>query len=132
MSDELAIRALIGRSAYLGDSGAPDSYREIYTTDAVWEFGDQRQDGIEEIVAATTERRKEGVSGPGTASRHVVIPMHVDIDGDEAVAHSYLQFFRNTDAAPTLAMLAVYEDTLHRTDGTWRISRRSVNLDQRN
>ena len=124
-ADEVRIRAVIGRAGYLGDEGTPDDYREIYTDDATWSLGSTLQTGIEEIVAATVERRAQGVSGPGTGTRHLVVPMDVRVDGDTAEAVSYFLFLAETSTAPVVRVFGTYRDTLARgADGTWRIRQR--------
>lgn len=122
--DDALIRSLIGRAAHLGDEGEPDDYRTLYTDDAVWTFGETTQTGVEEIVAGTRQRRAEGVSGPGTDTRHLVVPLHVSIDGDTGSAVSYFVFFANTSTAPQARVFGVYEDEFARTEQGWRIRRR--------
>src|SRR5690606_5591948 len=113
--DEALIRSLIGRAAFLADEGQPDDYRSLYTNDATWTFGEHTQDGIEEIVEATRQRRAQGVSGPGTNTRHLVVPLTVSVDGDTATAISYFLFFGDTDSRPEVRMFGVYYDDLART-----------------
>ena len=124
MSDDALIRSLIGRAAHVGDEGSPDDYRTLYTADATWSMGDVTQHGVEEIVAATRDRRATGVSGPGTGTRHLVVPLHVTVDSDAATAVSYFLFLGNTTAAPTVKMFGTYTDDLARTPEGWRIQRR--------
>ncbi|MGY1550479.1 nuclear transport factor 2 family protein [Microbacterium sp. A588] len=127
---ESAIRSLISRSAFYGDTAAPESYAEIYTADAVWEMGAVQQEGIDAIIEATHRRRTDGISGPGTASRHVVVPMRVEVDGERGHAWSYLLFYRSTDSTPTVELFAVYEDTVRLENDRWQIERRTVLVDR--
>ncbi|GIH06702.1 hypothetical protein Rhe02_47690 [Rhizocola hellebori] len=122
--DDALIRSLIGRAAHLGDEGEPDDYRTLYTDDAVWTMGESTQTGIEAIVEATRQRRLQKVSGPGTDSRHLVVPLHVSTNGDTASAVSYFLFFVNVATVPTVKMFGVYEDELARLPVGWRIRRR--------
>lgn len=123
-TDDASIRSLIGRAAFLADEGSPEDYRGLYTDDATWTFGGSKQTGIEEIVAATRQRRAEGVSGPGTGTRHLVVPLTVAVDGDSATAVSYFLFFGNVGAVPEVRMFGVYADELVRTPKGWRIRNR--------
>jgi 3-phenylpropionate/cinnamic acid dioxygenase small subunit len=123
-SDDALIRSLIGRAAHLGDEGEPDDYRSLYTDDATWTMGAATQTGIEAIVEATRQRREQKVSGPGTETRHLVVPLHVGTDGDSATAVSYFLFFANTATVPEVRMFGVYEDQLARTTEGWRIKHR--------
>ncbi|MEV0595523.1 nuclear transport factor 2 family protein [Nonomuraea cavernae] len=122
--DHVLIRDLIGRAAHLADEGTPDDYRTLYTPDATWTFGTSAQEGVDEIVEATRLRRAEGVSGPGTATRHLVVPLHVTVDGDTATAVSYFLFFTDTTSTPVVRVFGVYTDELARTPEGWRIHRR--------
>jgi hypothetical protein len=124
MSDDALIRSLIGRAAHLADEGAPEDYRSLYTHDATWTFGASSQTGVEEIVEAARKRRAEGVSGPGTHTRHLVVPLHVEVDGDKATAASYFLFLGDTSTTPTLKVFGLYADEFVRTPDGWRISRR--------
>jgi ketosteroid isomerase-like protein len=126
--DDAAIRSLIGRAAHLGDEGDPDDYRSIYTADATWVMGSAEQHGIEEIVSATAQRRREGVSGPGTATRHFVTPLHVDVAGDTATAHSYFLFLGDTTGTPVIRLFGTYTDRLLRTADGWRIQHRTAQV----
>lgn len=126
--DEGRIRALIGRAAYLGDHGEAAQYAEIYSHDAVWEMGDERQVGVGTIISSATERRANGIGGPGSNTKHIVTPMDVRFTSvDEAVATSYLTFWTNTDSTPTVALITTYTDTVRRDPEGWRISYRSIN-----
>ncbi|MEV4835757.1 nuclear transport factor 2 family protein [Nonomuraea sp. NPDC049486] len=123
--DEVLIRSLIGLAAHLADEGEPDDYRALYTSDATWSFGGSTQQGADEIVAATRQRRAEGVSGPGTNTRHLVVPLHVTVTGDTATAVSYFLFFGDTTGTPAVRVFGVYTDELVRTPEGWRISSRT-------
>lgn len=124
MSDDALIRSLLGRAAHLADEGTPEDYRTLYTSDATWTMGGSTQSGVEEIVEATRQRRTQGVSGPGTGTRHFVVPMHVSVDGDTATAVSYFLFLGDTATAPSVKLFGVYTDDLVRTADGWRIRRR--------
>jgi hypothetical protein len=120
--DDAAIRNLLGRTALLGDEGAPEDYRQVYTPDATWRMGATEQTGADEIVAAAATRRATGTSGPGTATRHLVVPLQIEVAGNRARAVSYFAFLSGTVIATTGA----YRDELIRTEQGWRISRRDI------
>jgi ketosteroid isomerase-like protein len=122
--DEVLIRSLIGRAANIGDEGAPDDYRGVYTDDATWTMGEVCQTGIAEIVAAAKQRRENSVSGPGTDTRHLVVPMHVTVHGDTATAVSYFLFLANTSGTPVMKVFGVYTDELARVPAGWRLRHR--------
>lgn len=120
--DDIAIRNLVGLTALLGDEGEPEEYRSVYTRDATWCMGGSTQSGAEEIVAAAAGRRAEGVSGPGTGTRHLVVPLHVEVTGDAANAVSYFLFLAGT----AIRTAGTYRDELVRTSEGWRIHSRQV------
>jgi hypothetical protein len=120
--DDAAIRNVIGLTAYLGDQGAPEDYRNVYAPDATWQLGEATQSGADEIVAAAATRRAEGVSGPGTGTRHLVTPLTIEVTGDTAMSVSYFVFLSGT----TIATTGTYHDELTRTGQGWRITRRDI------
>jgi SnoaL-like domain len=120
--DDAAIRNLLGLTALLGDEGAPEDYRRVYASDATWRMGTIEQTGADEIVAAAASRRADGTSGPGTGTRHLVIPMQVEVTGDSARAISRFLFLAGT----AIAVAGTYRDELIRTSQGWRIAAREV------
>jgi hypothetical protein len=120
--DDAAIRTLLGLTALLGDEGAPEDYRRVYAPDATWRMGTIEQTGGDEIVAAAAGRRAEGTSGPGTGTRHLVIPMQVEVTGDSARTISHFLFLAGT----SITVAGTYRDELIRTSQGWRISTREV------
>jgi hypothetical protein len=120
--DDAAIRNLIGLAALLGDEGSPEEYRRVYAPDAVWQLGQATQSGADEIVAAAAARRAEGISGPGTGTRHFVVTLRVDVAGDTARAVSYYTFLAGT----AIRTVGTYRDELARTRAGWQIRRREI------
>jgi SnoaL-like protein len=120
--DDAAIRTLLGLTALLGDEGDPEDYRRVYAPDATWRMGAARQTGADEIVAATKARRAAGTSGPGSGSKHVVIPAVIEVTGDTARAVSHFVFLAGLE----IANAGTYRDDLVRTEDGWRISAREI------
>lgn len=125
--DELEIRNVLARIAQHSDMGSLDDYGAQFTEDARWEMpGAPVKRGRAEIQAAGAVRRTEGVTGPGSHTRHVVGTTAVTIDGDSAVAESYWQFYTGTDTAPVLRSMGYYRDTFRRTVHGWRLACRKI------
>jgi 3-phenylpropionate/cinnamic acid dioxygenase small subunit len=125
--DELDIRNVLSRIAHYSDMGGLDDYGGQFTEDARWEMpGLPAKCGRAEIQAAGAARRAEGVTGPGSHTRHVVGTIAVAIDGDSAVATSYWQFYVNTATVPVLRSMGHYRDVFRRTPRGWRLARRKV------
>jgi 3-phenylpropionate/cinnamic acid dioxygenase small subunit len=128
-SDELAIRNLVARIAHAADHGAIDEYIEFFTEDASWEMPDAPRWGRAEIRAGAEERRRTGLTGPGSASRHVITTLAVDLAGqDSALADSYFIFFRQTTTNPTIFNMGYYHDHFRFVDDNWRLARRVITI----
>jgi hypothetical protein len=121
-ADDAAVRSVIGLTALLGDEGAAEDYRKVYAPSAVWQMGDAIQAGADEIVAAAAARRAEGVSGPGSGTRHLVTPLTIEVSGDTATAVSYYAFLAGT----AIAGSGTYRDQFARTEAGWQIVRRDI------
>ncbi|HVX09156.1 nuclear transport factor 2 family protein [Humibacter sp.] len=127
IDDAEAIRTLIARIAHTADA-AHDIEETVllYTPDAVWELGDTRVVGHDDLRAAAEVRRREGRAGPGTFSRHLVSTVAVAVHGNTGVADSYWQFFTHTGGQPHLDSMGAYRDKVVRTEEGWRVSRRTI------
>jgi 3-phenylpropionate/cinnamic acid dioxygenase small subunit len=127
VASELEIRNLISRIASLADHGDLDDYAEQFTEDSVWALPKAPRHGRADIRAGADARRADGLTGPGSASRHVITNVSVTIDGpDSAVADSYFMFVRNTSAVPSILNMGSYRDRFVCQDGTWRLARREI------
>jgi uncharacterized protein (TIGR02246 family) len=128
--DEQEIRSVLARIAQLADMGELADYGRQFTEDAVWEMpGVPVKRGRAEIVAAGAARRASGEAGPGSHTRHAVGTVAVTMDGDQAVADSYWQFYVDTASAPRLQLMGHYRDTFRReVDGRWRLAQRIITL----
>ena len=127
--DELEIRNLIARVAQLADYGDVEEYASLFTEDGSWEFPGAPLHGRAGILAGARERRRQQVTGPGSATRHLITTVAVRVeDATTAVADSYFQFWRDTATSPALFNMGHYHDVLRREDGAWRIARREITL----
>jgi uncharacterized protein (TIGR02246 family) len=126
---ELEIRNVIARLAHLADHGDLEEYAGLFTTDAAWEYPGGPRRGRADILAGARERRSQKVTGPGSATRHLITTLAVQVhDATTATADSYFQFWRATAAAPTLLNMGHYHDVLRREEGAWRIERREITV----
>jgi uncharacterized protein (TIGR02246 family) len=124
---ELEIRNTISRLAILADQGDLDEYVDQFTEGAVWDLPGASRHGRADIRAGAEQRRAEGVTGPGTATRHVITTVSVSVDGpDTAWADSYFMFLQNTAEAPSIVNMGVYHDRFEREDGSWRLAHRQI------
>ncbi|MCR2813305.1 nuclear transport factor 2 family protein [Microbacterium sp. zg.Y1090] len=134
LADHQAILTLLARIAQSADTGEPEDYVEHFTEDAVWDLTDatglplrtQTLRGRHALLAGVRERRAAGVQGPGSATRHDVSTVVVDLDGDRARSRSYFRYYLATDAQPQLAAMGTYDDEFVRTEAGWRLHRRVI------
>ncbi len=126
---EMEIRNVISRIAILADQGDLDEYADQFTEDAVWAFPTAPRHGRADIRAGAEARRADGVTGPGSATRHVITNVSVRFDGpDRAVADSYFVFMQNTATAPSIFNMGAYHDRFARQGPAWRLARREITL----
>jgi 3-phenylpropionate/cinnamic acid dioxygenase small subunit len=126
---ELEIRNIIARIAILADQGTLDEYVDQFTEDSLWDLPTAPRHGRSEIRAGAEARRAEGITGPGSGSRHIVTTTAIAIDdGDRVVADSYFMFLQNTTTSPTILNAGVYHDIFVRQDGEWRLAHRRITL----
>jgi 3-phenylpropionate/cinnamic acid dioxygenase small subunit len=124
---ELDIRNVISRIAILADEGDLDEYIDQFTEDSVWNYPPAPRRGRGEIRGGAEARRAEGLSGPGSDSRHLITTVAVRVDGqDRGVADSYFVFLQNTTTAPTILNTGAYHDTFVREGQVWRLARREI------
>jgi 3-phenylpropionate/cinnamic acid dioxygenase small subunit len=135
LADQLAIRDLIARVAQLADLGTLDEYSACFTADATWQppasaavpLRGGTRSGVADIRAGVTERRADGVQGPGSHTQHVVSTVSVALDGpDRAHSRAYWRYYAGTDQTPRLLSMGYYDDELARTDEGWRIASRRI------
>lgn len=124
---ELEVRNLIARLAILADQGDLAEYGDQFTEDSVWALPGAPRHGRAEILEGAEARRAEGVTGPGTSTRHVITNITVHVDGPEAAsAESYFLFLRDTSGSPSIVNTGVYRDRFRREGRTWRMERREI------
>lgn len=127
VADELEIRSIVARLAQYADDGDLDDYVALFTEDAHWAMPGAPRTGRADIRAGGEARRADGAVGPGSASRHMITTVAVDVDGtDVAVADSYWLFYVETTSNPRLQLCGTYHDTFARTPEGWKLARRDI------
>ena len=123
IQDKFAIEELLRRCCYNADYNPPESMREIFTPDAVFEVPamDISCQGIDNMIAFFTQSRAGFPS-----ARHVINNVVVEGDGDTAKSSAYLQVLRTDEGAIGVVSVARYLDTLKRTAAGWRLAHRTV------
>ena len=124
--DQHEIRNVIGKLARYADMGDLEDYVALFDEDAAWNMPGGPRRGRADIRAGAEERRAQGVTGPGTNTRHHVTSISVDVVGDEASAESYFFFLSQTDKTPQLGLTGHYYDEFRRTPDGWKLSKRDI------
>lgn len=122
--DKFAIEELLRRYCYSADYNPPETMRELFVPEAVFEIPamDIRCAGIDNIIAFFTQSR----SGPYASARHVINNVVVEGDGDSAKSSAYLQVLRTDNGTINTVSVGRYTDTLTRTPAGWRLVQRTV------
>jgi uncharacterized protein (TIGR02246 family) len=126
--DDFAIRNLIARIAQFADTGDAEQYAQCFTANARWEMPGAPRRGRADILAGSQARRESGEIGPGSATRHIVGTIVVDLDGDAARARSYFQFIVQTTTTPQIRLVGQYDDQFVRCPTGWLLDHRRITL----
>jgi hypothetical protein len=133
-SDYVGIRETLLRYAYAIDFNKVDMLMSCFTEDAVVEVlglpveaGHALRGHGHADLRAMLDR---GFLGNQGHSRHWVLPVLIDAEGNGAVATTYLAVIRPGEFPATgIVMTGVYNDELVRTERGWKISRRIFHSD---
>lgn len=134
------IRALIGRSGRLLDSGRYDEFVDLFAADGSYsleatsaEIGKAMtwlaldRAGLQELFREYPEHIRDSAS-----RMHLVAPDHVEANGGTANAVSAFAVFRtDLNGESTLYAIGSYEDELVLEGNKWKFRRRRVRLDTR-
>jgi SnoaL-like domain len=119
MSDEEAIRSLMGRYAHLVDDGRFDEWGDLFLDDAQLDVAGNVFDGRNAVVDYV-----RGSYGNGGLTHLFSVP-DIVVEGDEARACADFLLVQN-DGKPVGA--GRVDDVWMRTAGRWRLGRRRISL----
>jgi uncharacterized protein (TIGR02246 family) len=124
-----SIRSLMHAYGRLIDARDFDSFAKLWTDDAVY-VGGPGSDTLVGGTAIADFLRKiitANPSGVGEPNFHVFFNEEIEVTGEHARATSMSTFVSpNASGAPTMVILARYEDEFVRQNGTWKFQRRVV------
>jgi uncharacterized protein (TIGR02246 family) len=126
VDDQLAVRNLLARITYEGDSGDLDAYLTLFDDDAVWAMPGVQHRGLDAIRRGVEQRRSEGLTGPGSKKRHVLTTVEVTVKGDEATARSTWLLVGGDGSQPALLHFGIYDDRLQKSSNGWLMVERSI------
>jgi len=130
---ERAILRTIFACAAAIDAGDEEAFVACFTVDGEFEASGASRDATTFRIRGEAELA-EFLAGhtrpPERRHRHVVAEPIVEVEGDEATCRSYFMVVVEHEGEPVLRTFGRYEDRLRREgDGTWRLQRRSAELD---
>jgi len=139
VEDKLAIYHLIASHPAAADTGSDGYYRDAFAEDAVVDLGTKTASGNEAIAAVVKTPEHQAALATGLC--HFAGLPRVTIDGDRAVAISYLQVLTpNREAAPAelaghglssgyrIHRLGANRWDLKRTADGWKVVRRAYRM----
>lgn len=127
MDDHRAIENLLYRYAERIDAGDFEGVAELFRHATIIAAGGQhRIEGYEAVLAMY--RGFTRLYDDGTPrTQHIVSNARIEVDGDNAQAHSRFTVLQATDALTLQPIIAGrYEDRFSRIDGAWRFAERAM------
>jgi ketosteroid isomerase-like protein len=125
VADRLKIIELLGKHQITIDLGDADAYADLYTPDGRYESPFATARGREDIREMSMRLARAGFT---EGKRHLIGPMIIEVDGDEARAFSYW-WVAETKEAPGVYSTGTYTDRLQKIDGEWKIAHRKQEID---
>jgi ketosteroid isomerase-like protein len=125
VADRLKIIELLGKHQITIDLGDADAYADLYTPHGRYESPFATARGREDISEMSMRLARAGFT---EGKRHLIGPMIIEVDGDEARAFSYW-WVAETKEAPGIYSTGTYTDRLQKIDGEWKIAHRKQEID---
>ena len=123
--DRLDILELAARYSRALDRGEPDTLREVFTENAIWESsaaGERR--GHEAIISEFRDRATQAHT-----RKHWISNPVIEGDGNSATMTLDLLVFHLDGGDLQLGTSGTYEDRLDRGTKGWRIAHRKISVD---
>jgi hypothetical protein len=140
VEDKLAIFHLIASHPPAADTGSDGYYRDAFVADAVIDLGGGKAANGNEAIAAVVKTPEHQAAIAGGLCHFAGLP-RVQLDGDSAVAISYLQVLTpNREATPVelsghglssgyrIHRLGANRWDLKRTEDGWKVIRRAYRM----
>lgn len=131
IEDERAILRTLYKYSHALDYGPEEDYLDVFTPDGCWARVEGRQparsfDGTAELSAMFRNHTR----APDFYHKHVVVNAVIDVDGDHAIARSYLLFVNEHPEGPYIrAFSRCTDDFVRGDDQRWRIKSRRAELE---
>ena len=118
--DKIEILELIARYNHTIDAGDTGGWAATFTENGIFEAPDTTAQGPEDL--------KRFVAKIPAGGRHWVNNVMIDGSGNSATASCYLHVLNVKEGGKTI-VTGLYNDTLERVGGAWKIAHRKVTLD---
>lgn len=125
--DKFAIQELISRYNHAIDFGNYDAWVHCFTPEGVFEGSAGRFVGEAELKQFTEQFKTMRATLPNV--RHCVLNTVTEVEGDSAVASSYLQLLTTGQEGVKVMFTGRYDDQLVKVEGTWRFREWKVTRD---
>ena len=125
--DYADIQQLYWRYNHGSDFRDAELFLSVFTDDAVFEIGDQKVVGREELQAQRVERHAGQVGDTGT--RHWNTSYLITQSSEGAEGRLYWQLNGVAEGQPRPVASGTYDDVYVKTSDGWRIKHRIINFD---
>lgn len=126
LEDELAIHRVIVRYGFAADLGDGEAAALTFTPDGVYDVDIGLLEGRTAIAGMLGGNRHQEMVGH---CAHQIGPAVVQqIEGDRAVANGYSRVYLSTRAGTYVYRISFNRWELARTEGEWRIARRTTRM----
>jgi hypothetical protein len=125
--DKFAIQELVSRYNHAIDFANYDVWVDCFTADGIFEGSAGRFVGEAELKKFTEQFKTMRANLPSV--RHCVLNTVSDIEGDTAIASSYLQLISTGKEGVKLMFTGRYDDKLVKVGGKWKFKERKVTRD---
>lgn len=124
MDDYEAIKQLVSRYNVAFDHMDVEGWIDCFTDDAFFNRSNagrsyRGHDELRELINEFSETFK---------GRHITTNFDITLNGETATMSCYLQLL-DRDNNHSVAMFAVYDDSLRKVDGQWKFSQRLLEVD---
>ena len=137
IADRTLLRELMDRYGTVHDSGTPEQYADLFTSDGEIATGGRVLVKGREALMAQAQRDHDrfgdtDANGRWTSiMRHLISNAQIDVTGDgTAEGTCYVTtVVRKGDVGPAILSISRYVDRYVKADGQWRIARREIFLE---
>jgi hypothetical protein len=130
LEDERAVTRTMVRYAESLDYGDGEAWADTFTPDGLFDVRKRGEplfahSGTEALIAFANKH----TSAPAVYHKHFLSVPSIVLDGDRATGRTYFTMLHERDSGPIVLVFGRYLDELVRHEGTWRFSKRVVDME---